>query len=160
MPSPWPRFTTLVSPVTRCTPASLRHFGHAWRKCGLQVIHGKALFQNKWRSREVARAWRRWWQRRSQCRIRPTGRCRRPGKKCGVTTKLSVENARRSPGAGAGRTAASSPRRSSSAPIGREEHLVDDALHHGSARAMTQKNGFVSHYENFPSSGDECGPIQ
>ena len=37
-----------------------------------------------------------------------------PGKKCGVTTKLSVENASRSPGAGAGSTAASSPRSSSS----------------------------------------------
>ena len=32
--------------------------------------------------------------------------------------------------------------------IGRGEHVVDDALHHGSAGAMTQKNGFVSHYEN------------
>ena len=32
--------------------------------------------------------------------------------------------------------------------IGRGEHVVDDALHHGSAGAMTQKNSFVSHYEN------------
>ena len=65
-----------------------------------------------------------------------------PGKVCGVTTKVSVESAMRPVGGNAGDAGIVAGMQ-----LGRverlKEHLVDEALHHGSARPMSELNGFA-----------------
>ena len=110
-PSPWPRFTTFVSPVTSATPASRATSAieaQMRRRSSMGKPSSKMNPQLRYSGRAPLVATSFTVPHTAKRPMSP------PGKKWGVTTKLSVENAKRSPGAGAGSTAASSPRSNSS----------------------------------------------
>ena len=124
MPSPCPRFTTLVSPVTTRTPASSaasRTDAHMRRRSSIGKPSSRTIprLSHLGRAPLVATSFT----------VPHTARrpMSPPGKKCGVTTNESVENARRLPPspplpspsgdeAPSSRTAASLPSASSGDP--------------------------------------------
>ena len=98
MPSPWPFSTTLVSPVTMWTPAS-RAASRIETRIRLQVLDGEALLEDEADARgraalapAVATS-----LTVPHTASRPMSP---PGKKSGLTTYVSVENAIRGPANG------------------------------------------------------------